>query len=96
MARLGQLSPIGHIKPGAPPFLLIHGTADRLVPFSQSVAMCNSLRRSGAACDLYPVDGAGHGIRWWESSHPGEAKAYQNEMVRWLGAHLMAGATVSR
>ena len=27
-------SPIGHVRAGAPPFLIAHGTADRLVPFS--------------------------------------------------------------
>lgn len=32
-ARLKQLSPISNLRRDAPPFLLIHGTADPLVPF---------------------------------------------------------------
>ena len=84
LARLGQLSPVNHITADAPPFLLIHGTADSLVPFSQSTVMCDRLKAAGASCEIYPVDGGGHGIRWWESSHPAEAQAYKREMVRWL------------
>ena len=32
LARLAQLSPIQNLRAGMPPFLLIHGTADSLVP----------------------------------------------------------------
>ncbi len=88
LARLGQLSPIDNIKRGAPAFLLIHGTADTLVPFSQSVAMCKRLKQAGASCEVYPIQGGGHGIRWWESSIPKEAAAYKHEMARWLNQQL--------
>ena len=49
LARLGQLSPIDNIKPGASPFLLIHGTDDALVPFAQSRAMCDRMTAAGEA-----------------------------------------------
>lgn len=88
LARLGQLSPLTNVRPGAPAFLLIHGTADSLVPYSQSVQMCDRLHRAGASCELYPVQGGGHGIRWWESAHPAEAAAYKRKMVHWLTAEL--------
>jgi alpha-L-fucosidase 2 len=91
LARLQQLSPIDHVRPGAPPFLLIHGTADNLVPISQSHSMCDRLKAAGASCELYPVQGGGHGIRWWEASHPQEAAAYKREMVRWLKQELTPG-----
>jgi alpha-L-fucosidase 2 len=84
VARLGQLSPIDNIRPGAPPFLLIHGTDDTLVPFSQSRAMCDRMKAAGASCELFPVRGGGHGIRWWEAARPQEAEAYKREMVTWL------------
>ncbi len=83
LARLKQLSPIDNVRPGMPPFLLIHGTADTLVPFDQSKAMCKRVKAAGGACELYPALGAGHGIRWWESS-PALAASYKREMVRWL------------
>lgn len=88
MARLRQLSPLYNVKPDAPPFLLIHGTADRLVPFAQSEAMCNRMKGNGASCELYPVQGAGHGIRWWEGSGPDASAAYKEKLVSWLRTHL--------
>jgi alpha-L-fucosidase 2 len=86
-SRLKQLSPIEHVRPDMPPFLLIHGTADPLVPFTQSQAMCERMKSVGARCELYAVGGAGHGVRWWESS-PEMAEGYKQEMVRWLEGQL--------
>ena len=85
--RLKQLSPIEHVQRDTPPFLLIHGTADPLVPFAQSKAMCDRMKGVGASCELYAVAGAGHGIRWWESS-PRISEPYKREMVRWLREQL--------
>lgn len=84
-ARLKQLSPIEHLRRDMPPFLLIHGTADPLVPFQQSVDLCNRMRAAGASCDLFPVAGAGHGMRWWQTS---DVATCQREMVRWLKQRL--------
>ena len=61
-----------------PPFLLIHGTADPLVPFEQSRNMCDRMRAAGASCELLPVEGAGHGMRWWQTS---AVAAYQSAML---------------
>ena len=87
MARLARLSPIEKVRSGMPPFLLIHGTADRMVPFEQSRAMCERMLSVGAACEVFPVPGAGHGIRRWEGSPAMEAP-YKREMIRWLGEQL--------
>jgi acetyl esterase len=92
LERLRQLSPSANVRPGAPPFLLIHGTSDVLVPFAQSREMCAKLKANGSGCELYPVEGGGHGIRWWESSHPRESRSYKAEMVHWLGAQLTPDA----
>ncbi|MDK9499502.1 alpha/beta hydrolase [Streptomyces katrae] len=43
-----------------PPFLLIHGTRDGLVPYGQSEALDAALRRAGGDCALEPVEGADH------------------------------------
>ena len=87
LARLAQLSPIGQVHPSMPPFLLIHGTADRLVPFEQSEKMCERVRNSGGNCELYPVPGAGHGIRWWEGS-ASISGSYKKRLVEWLKLNL--------
>ena len=87
VAGLSQLSPIENVRRDMPPFLLIHGTADSLVPFAQSTRMCARMRKAGASCEVYPVEGAGHGVRWWES-HSHLATSYKYKMVRWLEAEL--------
>ena len=35
-AATADASPVTHVTPAAPPFLLVHGTADWLVPYAQS------------------------------------------------------------
>lgn len=44
-----------------PPFLIIHGNKDRLVPFGQSVLLYEALRRNSKSVVLYELDGADHG-----------------------------------
>jgi dipeptidyl aminopeptidase/acylaminoacyl peptidase len=59
--------------------------AQTLVPFQQSKTMCDKIIEAGGASELYPVEGAGHGIRWWESMH---LTHYKQHMVRWLEKQL--------
>jgi len=47
LGMLGALSPINHIRPGLPPFLLLHGDADQSVPYEQSLAFQAKLRTHG-------------------------------------------------
>ena len=81
LSRLRGLSPIQHVHSGMPPFLLIHGTADPLVPFEQSRNMCRAIRKAGGTCDLIAVKGGGHGIRGWESAG---LTSYKRLMIDWL------------
>ena len=53
-------SPISHVRAGAPPFLIAHGTADRAVPFQQSEALAAALAEAGADVRFEAVDGADH------------------------------------
>ena len=87
VAGLRNLSPINFVSAGMPPFFLIHGTADTLVPFEQSERMCTRIREAGGSCELFPVKGGGHGIRWWESDH---RTAYKQHMIHWLEKELHA------
>lgn len=89
LAGLTRLSPLHHVRRTMPPFLLIHGTADSLVPFQQSVEMCNRMRQAGASCEVLPVSGGGHGIRWWEAD-PAMALSYKTKMIAWLKRELCA------
>lgn len=54
-------SPIQYVSSDDPPFLIIHGTADRIVPFDQSVTLQRKLAAVGASALLIPIAGGGHG-----------------------------------
>jgi dipeptidyl aminopeptidase/acylaminoacyl peptidase len=57
---LADVSPITHVTSDAPPFLLVHGTADWLVPYAQSEQLHAALTGAGVACRLQPVENAQH------------------------------------
>ncbi len=94
LAGLAQLSPLNHVSAAMPPFLFIHGTADSLVPFKQSTEMCERMRQSGASCEVLPVEGGGHGLRWWES-YPKLAASYKHKLVAWLQLQLVRSVVTS-
>lgn len=58
-----EASPVTYVHAGAPPFLLIHGDADELVPLRQSELLRDALKRAGADVTFHVVKGAGHGSR---------------------------------
>jgi acetyl esterase/lipase len=57
---LADASPVTHVTPDAPPFLLVHGTTDWLVPYAQSEQLAAALVAAGVPVRLVPVDGAEH------------------------------------
>jgi acetyl esterase/lipase len=79
-ALLKQMSPINHVKPGLPPFLLIHGTVDKSVPYEQSLNFQAKLKQNGVACDLVTVSNAPHNLMTWEKIDT----SYKDKMVDWL------------
>ncbi|MDG9724432.1 alpha/beta hydrolase [Streptomyces sp. DH41] len=53
-------SPVAHVGPEAPPFLILHGTDDALIPVRQSVRLAEALRDAGSPVDLRLLTGGGH------------------------------------
>jgi alpha-L-fucosidase 2 len=82
VAVMNNASPYAHVKPGLPPFLLIHGTVDKLVPYSQSTRMQRKLKDAGVRCDLYTVDGGEHGMGSWEKLGKHEWKTYLGDWLK--------------
>ncbi|GAB4110368.1 MAG: hypothetical protein Fur005_01860 [Roseiflexaceae bacterium] len=59
--RVAQANPITHISGDLPPFLIIHGDSDPLVPYQQSVILHEALQAAGGQSAFYTVAGGGHG-----------------------------------
>jgi acetyl esterase/lipase len=81
-----QASPLHHVSAGTAPFLLIHGDADDVVPFDQSVQMYKALLDVNVACNLIRIEGGGHG------PFPGAVNPpdYVGATVSWFDEHLRA------
>ena len=54
-------SPVTHVDPTDPPFLIVHGDNDRTVPYQQSVDLHQVFAEAGVEATLHLVGRAGHG-----------------------------------
>lgn len=77
-------SPVHEVTSESPPFLLVHGSADSVVPLEQSRLMEQSLRAAGVEASLREVPGVEH--RWYGAAWRG---AYA-DAERFLAAKLAA------
>jgi acetyl esterase len=57
-----SLSPVHHVRPGLPPTLICHGTADKTVSHENAVRFEKAMVDAGNRCELKSYDGAGHGF----------------------------------
>jgi acetyl esterase/lipase len=58
--RARELSLLGRVSGGAPPFLIAHGDRDHIVAPSEGAALHDALSRAGADTQLLVLGGAGH------------------------------------
>jgi acetyl esterase/lipase len=56
-----RASPISYVTKDCPPFLVVHGDADPIVPYTQSVLLTAALNGAGVPVTFYTVKGAKHG-----------------------------------
>lgn len=84
--RAKEASPIYHITTDDPPFLLVHGDNDEIVPFGLSEDMYKKLQEVGVATKLIRIEGAGHG-----PSFPGAINLPDlgKEFVEWMDTYLI-------
>ena len=64
-AKAMKASPMGHIRKGLPPFLIMHGTADALVSPVQSRQLYDALKKADNDVSYVEVEDAGHGDMYW-------------------------------
>lgn len=60
--NLAKASPVTYVSKDDPPFLIVHGTLDELVPYNQSVVFSKRLQAAGVRAELVPVVGATHAL----------------------------------
>jgi acetyl esterase/lipase len=58
---VAQANPVTHARSDAPPFLIVHGDTDPLVPHHQSELLVAALQAAQVPVTFYTVVGAGHG-----------------------------------
>ena len=56
------VSPLAHVKAGAPRTIIFHGEDDTTVPIAQSEAFCAAMIAAGNDCELRRSAGKGHGF----------------------------------
>lgn len=56
-----RANPVSYVSKDAPPFLIVHGDRDPLVPYGQSLILRDALAAQGASASLYTVSGGSHG-----------------------------------
>jgi len=59
--KVARANPITYVSKDDPPFLIVHGNLDELVPVHQSQLLYEALKKSGVEVDFHIVEGAGHG-----------------------------------
>jgi acetyl esterase/lipase len=62
-----RASPLTYLRAAGtlPPFLIVHGDQDDVVPMDQSLMLYRALRAAGHMATFLEVRGAGHGTRIW-------------------------------
>ncbi len=84
-SRLGdrweEISPLHNVRPGAPPTLIFHGTADKTVDYARVEAFRDAMSEAGNACTLVGFEGMGHGFF---NAGRGDGVAYEETILAML------------
>lgn len=83
--RAALANPMRYISKDTPPFFIMHGERDRLVPISQSELLNEALKQAGVEVVFAPVPGKGHGI--------GAPPEVAHDIMIFIRRHLLDGAS---
>jgi dipeptidyl aminopeptidase/acylaminoacyl peptidase len=86
--NVAEASPITHVTPDDPPFLLIHGERDELVPLEQSQLMYERLLQAGVPAQIVIVKNAGHSMIAPDSSATPSLGEINQFILDFLAHHL--------
>jgi acetyl esterase/lipase len=101
-SKFREASPVTHVTRDDPPFLLIHGDADDVVPFHQSERMLEALRTAGVDASLVRIPGGDHSsydlvtaVRWVNERVLSETAAAHLQPLLQAAHHLQDGMRVA-
>jgi acetyl esterase/lipase len=77
-------SPVMHVHPGMPPFLILHGTTDPTVPYAESTHMVVLLKAAGNQVELFSAEGGVHAFWATEKWYAPTEKAMETFLLRVL------------
>jgi acetyl esterase/lipase len=60
--KAATANPITYVAKDNPPFLIMHGNKDELVPYQQSELLRDALQKAGVPVTFKIIEGAGHGF----------------------------------
>jgi len=60
--KAARANPVTYVTKDDPPFLIMHGDKDPLVPLNQSELLADALKQAGVEVTFHIVPGAGHGF----------------------------------
>jgi acetyl esterase/lipase len=87
-ANIFTASPITHVTPDDPPFLLIHGNRDPLLPVQQSQSMYEKLIAMGVPTQLVIVENGDHGLTAPDGSARPNLLEIHQIILNFLGQYL--------
>lgn len=79
-AAAKAISPFFQVKAGLPPFMLIHGDADSVIPVQQSISLAKALQDAGNRVQLIIKEGADHS---WPT-----IREEMEKMAQWFDGQL--------
>ena len=89
-------SPVTHVRPDAPPFFVVHGTNDNLVPVRQARALVAALRAESRQPACYAeIPGASHAFEVFHSLRAGIVVNGVDRFLAWLESTRVSDATRS-
>lgn len=85
-AKIRETSPRIYLSRKTPPFLVIHGTKDEAVDYSQATLTVQLFKQIGVPCKLITVQDGVHGVINWEKEE--RFQAYKPQVIAWLQTTL--------
>jgi acetyl esterase/lipase len=78
-----QMSPMTYVRKGLPPILALHGDADPVVPYEQSVNLTKAIKSTGGDAELITVPLGKHGFT------PQQMDELWPQIFKWLKKHKL-------